>query len=342
MSSIVFNTNTLTKAAQRSLSSSTNKIVNSTKKLSTGKRINKAGDDVASMSIAPKIDSQLRGVNKAQENITAVLGHFDLLSGGVEQSYDNLQKIRELFVQGINGTNSVEEKDAIQREIVELVRAQQFLGEETRAIMEVSPGAGSGGAPPVGFQYDGDDILNHGYYATHQIGPNDSNSELMAFSFMKEPTLVPPFELNETQIGFTTGLGALNSGTDPVNPLIVDVENYLVNFKIPGASVDALVSDDNSGAGVADNDSLAMLDTMIANVSDMNGIIQSRRKFFEEHFTKLEGEKIALNKSLSHFQDTDIAEESTALIKEQIRQQSAGSMVTQANAQAQFALSLLP
>ena len=56
----------------------------------------------------------------------------------------------------------------------------------------------------------------------------------------------------------------------------------------------------------------------------------------------IEAERISLSESLCHFQDTDIAEESTALIKEQIRQQSAGAMVTQANSQAQFALSLLP
>ena len=56
----------------------------------------------------------------------------------------------------------------------------------------------------------------------------------------------------------------------------------------------------------------------------------------------MEAEEISLNKSFSHFHDTDFAEESTNFAREQIRQQTAGAMYTQANAQAQFALSLLP
>ncbi len=59
-------------------------------------------------------------------------------------------------------------------------------------------------------------------------------------------------------------------------------------------------------------------------------------------FDSLEERKISLSASKSHFEDTDIAEESTELIREQLRQQSAGSMYTQANAQAQFVLNLLP
>ena len=106
--------------------SSLNKSI---EKLSTGKRLNRAGDDVVSMSIATKIDKDIRGIDQAQRNVMDAIGHMEVAEGGLLKSLENVQRVRELMVQGLNGTNSVEEKNMLQREINEIVRAQQFLAD---------------------------------------------------------------------------------------------------------------------------------------------------------------------------------------------------------------------
>ena len=81
---------------------------------------------------------------------------------------------------------------------------------------------------------------------------------------------------------------------------------------------------------------------MFENMSRMNAVVNAEYSYLQAKFDQLEAEKISLSESQSHFMDTDFAEESTAFAREQLRQQTAGAMYSQANAQAQFALSLLP
>ena len=74
----------------------------------------------------------------------------------------------------------------------------------------------------------------------------------------------------------------------------------------------------------------------------MHAVVNAKYNYLKEAFNSVESQRIALSDSRSHFVDTDIAEESTKLTREQLRQQSAAAMATQANAQGQFVLSLLP
>ncbi|NQY80693.1 MAG: hypothetical protein HRT47_10300 [Candidatus Caenarcaniphilales bacterium] len=132
MTSIVFNTNTLSKVATRSLNHSGERLTNHTRKLATGSRIGKAGDDVASLSIAAKLETQLRGISKAQQNVLDAMGQMEVAKSGLDKSTDNLQRLREIFVQGLNGTNSTDELDALQREFNELINQQIELAESTK------------------------------------------------------------------------------------------------------------------------------------------------------------------------------------------------------------------
>ena len=129
MTFISTQSNSLTRTAVNSVQSHGRSLNKSIEKLSTGKRLNRAGDDVASMSIATKIDKDIRGIDQAQRNVMDAIGHMEVAEGGLLKSLENVQRVRELMVQGLNGTNSVEEKNMLQREINEIVRAQQFLAD---------------------------------------------------------------------------------------------------------------------------------------------------------------------------------------------------------------------
>jgi flagellin len=119
---LMVNTNTQSLFAQRALGSNTQDLQRSVEKLSTGYRINRAGDDAAGLSISQKLTSTIRGLEKAKQNSADGISLLQTAEGGLSIAQDNLQRIRELMVQAANGTNSANEIDAMQREINERVR----------------------------------------------------------------------------------------------------------------------------------------------------------------------------------------------------------------------------
>ena len=89
-------------------------------KLSTGKRINRAGDDVAGLSISQKMKAQMAGLKKADENIQNGISMAQTADGGLNEITAILQRQRELVVKSLNGTNVEEDLEDIQIEIEQL------------------------------------------------------------------------------------------------------------------------------------------------------------------------------------------------------------------------------
>ena len=121
--SIYVNTNAQSVFAQRALSQNTNGLQKNIERLSTGLRINRAADDAAGLSISEKLTSQIRGLEKAEQNIGDGISMLQTAEGALSVVNDNLQRIRELAVQAGNGTNSENELAAIQREVNSRVTA---------------------------------------------------------------------------------------------------------------------------------------------------------------------------------------------------------------------------
>jgi flagellin len=92
-------------------------FVKNLQSLATGSRINRAGDDVAGQSIVQGITTQTRGYSQANENIGDGISMLDTSDSALDSIQEDLQRVRELTVQGQNGTLSSQEKDAIQSEI---------------------------------------------------------------------------------------------------------------------------------------------------------------------------------------------------------------------------------
>jgi flagellin len=118
---LTVNTNTQSIFAQRALSKNTLALQRSIEHLSTGYRINRAGDDAAGLSISEKMTSQVKGLDKAKQNSSDGISLIQTAEGALSVIQDNMQRIRELMVQGSNGTNGQSEQDALQREINERV-----------------------------------------------------------------------------------------------------------------------------------------------------------------------------------------------------------------------------
>lgn len=105
----------------------------SLEKLSSGYRINRAGDDAAGLAISEKMRGQIRGLNQAQRNAQDGISLIQTAEGALNETHSILQRMRELVVQAGNGTNSNtdlqnigKEITALQDEITRIARQTQF------------------------------------------------------------------------------------------------------------------------------------------------------------------------------------------------------------------------
>ena len=92
----------------------------SMEKLSSGLRINRAGDDAAGLSISEKMRAQIRGLNQASTNAQDGISMVQTAEGALNETQNILQRMRELAVQAANGTNVSEDRSAINVEIQQL------------------------------------------------------------------------------------------------------------------------------------------------------------------------------------------------------------------------------
>ena len=106
--------------ANRMLGITTSAQAKSTEKLSSGYRINRAADDAAGLSISEKMRAQIRGLNKASDNAQDGISLIQTAEGALSESHSILQRMRELSVQASNGTETDDDREAIQNEISQL------------------------------------------------------------------------------------------------------------------------------------------------------------------------------------------------------------------------------
>lgn len=92
----------------------------STEKLSSGYRINRAADDAAGLSISEKMRGQIRGLNQASTNAQDGISLIQTAEGALNETHSILQRMRELSVQSANGTETNDDREAIQDEISQL------------------------------------------------------------------------------------------------------------------------------------------------------------------------------------------------------------------------------
>ena len=96
-------------------------LKNSMEKLSSGEKINRAGDDASGLAVSEKMRSQIRGLNQASRNVSNGVSFIQTTEGFLQETSDILQRIRELAVQSSNGLYSDEDRMQIQVEVSQLV-----------------------------------------------------------------------------------------------------------------------------------------------------------------------------------------------------------------------------
>jgi flagellin len=115
------NTNTAALNTSRVLNRSTQALNKTLQRLSSGLRINRAADDAAGLAIAEGFRAQVRGVQVAQRNSQDGISLVQTAEGGLSETTNILQRIRELAVQAANGTQSTQNRGALDSEVQQLL-----------------------------------------------------------------------------------------------------------------------------------------------------------------------------------------------------------------------------
>ncbi len=118
--------------ANRQLGITTGAQAKSSEKLSSGYRINRAGDDAAGLKISEKMRSQIRGLDKASSNAQDGISLIQTAEGALNEAHSILQRMNELAVQGANDTNQSVDRDAVNQELTALTKELDRISETTQ------------------------------------------------------------------------------------------------------------------------------------------------------------------------------------------------------------------
>ncbi|MBN1053523.1 flagellin [Clostridium botulinum] len=117
---MIINHNMNAMNAHRNMGMNTVNSGKSMEKLSSGLRINRAGDDAAGLAISEKMRGQIRGLDQAQRNSQDGISLIQTAEGALNETHSILQRMRELSVQGANDTNNENDRGQIQKEMDQL------------------------------------------------------------------------------------------------------------------------------------------------------------------------------------------------------------------------------
>lgn len=118
---MIINHNLSAMFAQRQLKVTNGDVTKDMEKLSSGFRINRAGDDASGLAVSEKMRAQIRGLNQASQNASNGISFIQATEGYLQETQDLLQRIRELAVQSSNGIYTDEDRMQIQVEVSQLI-----------------------------------------------------------------------------------------------------------------------------------------------------------------------------------------------------------------------------
>ena len=203
------NTNVNSLVTQGALRKNQDDMSTSMTRLSTGLRINTAADDAAGMAIASRMTAQINGLNQAVRNANDAISMIQTADGATVEISNMFQRMRELAVQSLNGTNTADDRSALDTEFQALLSEVERVADNTQW----------NGRNVLDGSVDGTDT-----FVTFQIGANSSQSVTLAFSdFQTDTGADSVYEADISTMDITdetnggTALTTLTSAINKVN-----------------------------------------------------------------------------------------------------------------------------
>ena len=349
--SIYVNTNTSSLRAQSALSKATGKLSDSYAKLSSGKRINSAKDDAAGLQIASRMTSQINGLTQGNRNANDGISMCQTAEGATEEITSMLQRMRTLALQSANGTNADSERSAIQEETDQLSLEIQRIGEQTSfgGTLHLLDGS-LGNKDEDGKNKDND--------VSFQVGSHSDQTVTAKFSDLTFGGLVN-YVAGKKEVASGSTI-SFKSVADTAGQAVLRTITYADKDGLNGTKMKEAVNVLNSAGtkveaakSTAAKLSLSMtsqanaqaavkvLDAMISHVDSERaqwGAVQNR---LSSTISNQSNTITNVSDARSRIQDVDFASETASMTQQNVIQQAATSVLSQANSSTQIALSLL-
>jgi len=344
----------------------------SLEKLSSGFRINRAGDDAAGLAISEKMRGQIRGLNQAERNAQDAISLIQTAEGALNETHSILQRMRELAVQAASDTNTNDDRAELQKEIEQLKEEiTRIAGNTEFNTMKLLDGS-------FGIQLDTSsattlDTSVSGLASMSDINVSGAKANTTYTITEDADTITLTDEDGNAQTiskaGFQAG-GTLNFSALGIS--IKTDENYQVSetnfngkeiktldtqgakFQIgankgqtvgltlgdmsaEGLEVDLINLETQANAESA----IDTIDKAITTVSSQRAMLGAMQNRLEHTINNLGTTAENLTASESRIRDVDMAKEMMEFTKNSILQQAATAMLAQANSQPQGVLQLL-
>ncbi|MGD7063246.1 flagellin Hag [Bacillus altitudinis] len=277
-------------------------------KLSSGLRINRAGDDAAGLAISEKMRSQIRGLEMATKNSQDGISLIQTAEGALTESHAILQRIRELVVQaGNTGTQQEEDLASIQDEISNL--QDEITSISTRT------------------EFNGKKLLN----GTYSSNGTEEGGEAQSLVFQIGANATQQITLN------IENMGASVLGTDGT------AEDEDGAGSVAGIDVKKFISasDEDGEEATGFDAQLGIIETAIKQVSAQRSKLGAVQNRLEHTINNLSASAENLTAAESRIRDVDMAKEMSEFTKNNILSQASQAMLAQANQQPQNVLQLL-
>jgi flagellin len=372
------NTNVASLNAQRNLNRSQGLLNQSLERLSTGLRINSAKDDAAGLAISERFTTQIRGLNQAVRNASDGISLAQTAESALAELTNNLQRIRELAVQSANASNSASDREALDAEVQQRIAEVDRIAKQTNfngvkvldgsfgtATFQV--GANVGETISVGLTTD---VTASAIGTVNTITGAAFNMDVVdddvTVTFTDADSVLLGTVVVDAESSLQEAADAINGANIGGISAFVNADDQIQILSSAGAvtmaetatgantlGLDTLVTADETagatttlaGVGVLDvsaaNFAIARVDSALTDVNGLRGDLGAIQNRFESTIINLQTVSENLAASRGRIQDADFAAETAALTKAQILQQAGVSVLSQANAQPQLALSLL-
>lgn len=375
------NTNMAANNAYRSLSNTQTDLSKSLEKLSSGLRINRAGDDAAGLALSEGLKSQIGGLSVAARNAQDGIGAVQTAEGGLNQAHSILQRLRDLGVQAANDTNSTDSRKAIKTEADSLVKeldriagSTNFNGAQlldgSKPTMTLQVGANSDLNSRIDVDLSKADVskvvdgLGFGATSVKAVSISSALDLTAKTQFTQGGTVVTVDALGVAADTSTKQAKALNgdAGFNQNFTASVDIDGALVVTSKSLSSDDVTIAQNTSAtpavfdAAVTSADastllgfdsasaaqaSITAIDTQIKNVSTARAELGATQNRLESAVQTINVAKENLTASNSRIRDTDMAEEMVKFTRNNILSQAGTAMLAQANQSNQGVLQLL-
>lgn len=328
-------------------------------KLSSGYKINRAGDDAAGLAISESMRSQINGLNQAAKNAQDAIGLIQTAEGALTEVHSMLQRLTTLASQSANGTYNTVARGNLQSEVSELLKEIDRIANNTD-FNGIKPLANGGSAGKMTFQIgpsgketivvNSQAMTVSGIQAAIWDGKQGLNRDKQAENGTDSG--VKAFEVNFDKAGGTNKFTVASeskgyiTASGIVNKTAYDaaVEKYAdATFVGKSTGVSALLPTLNiSGSStVVANAAIDTINSAINAVSSYRAKLGAAQNRLEHTVNNLKVTSENITSAESRIRDTDMADEITAFTKNNILLQASQSMLAQSNSVPQSILSLL-